>query len=85
MVLTLLGFPTPQLQPLLPPLSRLPPSSEAGDILDCLDDVVQSLGLSPHFSPALPSDGSWQAAGPLLPDTDHMVLHRWWLPGPIML
>lgn len=92
MARTLLGFPIPQLQPLLPPPSKLPPSSEAGDILGCLNDGVQIPGsgrlgwrVDLLFSPALPSNGSWQAARPLLPDADHVVLHRWGLPGPIML
>lgn len=44
MAFTILGFPIPQLQPLLPPPSKLPPSSEAGDMLGCLNDGVQIPG-----------------------------------------
>lgn len=46
MTLTLLGFPTPQLQFFLPTsLPRLP--SEAGGILNCMEPRAQ--GVSPTF------------------------------------
>ena len=87
MASTLLGLPTPKLQRFLPLPSRLPPPSDAGDILGCLL-VKESRArgrLTPLLSPAPPSRAAGRLLDPSLPDADHVVLHRCWLPGPIML
>ena len=45
MALAVLGFPTPQLQFLLPSsLPKLHPSSEPGDILGCTEPGAQGIG-----------------------------------------
>lgn len=69
MASTLLGFPTPKLQRFLHLPSRLPPPSDAGDILGCLlvmESRVRGGGVDPTFKPCPTFQGSWQAAGPLL-------------------
>lgn len=88
MASTLLGFPTPKLQRFLHLPSRLPPPSDAGDILGCLlvmESRVRGGVSTPLLSPAPPSRAAGRLLDPSLPDADHMVLHRCRLPGPIML
>lgn len=71
--LTLLDFPTPQLQPLLPPPSRLPPPLDKGDILGCLLMESRAQGVGPSYKPC--STVQWQLAGFCTPS--YLTLTTW--------